>query len=142
MTEDKIEALEQFLAVSPLQFEISDETDALRAHSIREITVVDPSARVTIPVFDEFRDVEIPSRVVRLHLVLDACECFEEAGDFDGWRADVGFHDAAIIRAVYAQLTRAVPAVRALVGRELEPISSHAIEFNTTLAVRLRACRD
>lgn len=122
--------------------EVEPETPALREISYREIRVSREGQRFLVPCFDEFRDVELGTPVILLHLVLDACICFEEADDYGAWLADLGLRDDERARSIYSQLASVVPAVRALVGPDAQPINSHDLEFNTGLAKALRAHRE
>ena len=122
--------------------EVLPETDELRALSVREILLRLGGEAWTVPCFDEFRDAELVSRVVHLHLILDACICFEEAPDFETWRRDLGHPPGALSERLFEQLQKVVPPVREIVGTEARAIDERAIEFNTDLAQALRACLD
>jgi hypothetical protein len=123
--------------------EVLPVTTTLREISYREIRIGDADGEShLVPCFDEYRDAEIGSRVVLLHLLLDACVCFEEASDYATWRADLGLHAEDRSRELRGRLTEVVPNVRAIMGSEARPIDSHSLEFGTGLAKALRASRD
>lgn len=137
-----LEALKALVTRLALEFYVEPASAQHQPHSIRVLRIKHAAEQWAVPCFDEFGDAEIESHVVRLHLVLDACECFEEAPDFETWRRDLGFPDEPVCREIHAQLATVVPAVRSLLGSEAAPIDSRAIEFNTDLAQALRACVD
>lgn len=142
MPQDPIDALCGLLEERSLRLEVLPENADLARHDLREIRLHVGDESVVLPVFDEFRDSDLPSQVVRLHLLLDACECFEEAADASTWRSDLGLPKEPIVEAAYRRLAIGVPQVRAWIGRDVRAINAHDIEFGTTLATRLRSTLD
>lgn len=95
-----------------------------------------------IPVSDEYGDADLNTPVVLLHLVLQACEFYEEAADFLIWAKDLGLNASdPLARQIYFELREAVPQVRALLGHDLKAIPAFDIELNTGLARALRSAR-
>jgi len=137
-----VDALKTLVERLELDFHVEPATPEHKERSVRVIQLRCQSDEWRVPCFDEYDDARIESRVVRLHLVLDACDCFEEAPNFDTWRRDLGLPDDVVCREMYAQLKNVVPAIRSLVGTKAAPIDPRTIEFNTDLAAALRACVD
>ena len=120
---------------------IEKETNALSEESLRMITIqnnTDCNSAVSIVVSDEYRDTEINNPILWLHLVVEACEWFEEAGDYLTWRQDLGFKDNVFFKELYATLKIDVPKIRGLIGYKVKAIDHHHIEFNTDVAQALR----
>ncbi len=141
-TYPEIEDLERLAARLDGTFDVEPASDELRALSVCVIRMRVGRDEWRVACFDEFGDADRPSRVVRLHLVLDACVCFEEAEDFDTWRRDLGLPDEPPVREMHAGLARVVPSLRERLGTDAKPIDERAIEFGTDLARALRACLD
>lgn len=93
---------------------------------------------VSLPVMDEYEDVPVKKPVVLLQLILQECELYEEAEDFETWAADVGLNPKLPITSeIYEELSEKVPIVREIAGN-LRAISLHDMEFNTGAAQALR----
>ena len=137
-----LDALKALSAELDFTFVVEPASPAHREISVRVIRVLHGEGEWRVPCFDEYGDADHPSRVVLLHLILDACEFFEEAPDFETWRLDMGLKDDPISREMHDDLAAIVPEIRAVVGPDAAAIRPYAIEFNTELAKALRACTD
>lgn len=120
---------------------VEKEIKKLAEESLRMITIqnnTDSNSAVAIVVSDEYRDVEINNPILWLHLVVEACEWFEEASDYLTWRQDLGFKDNAFFQDLYTSLKISVPKIRELIGHDVKAVEHHHIEFNTDVAQALR----
>lgn len=94
----------------------------------------------SLPVMDEFGDIEAGNPVVLLHLVLAECVAFEEADGFEEWLADVGRdHDARTSQKIYGHMAAVVPGLRAAIGQDVEPVDDFDWQLNAGAAQALRA---
>lgn len=88
---------------------------------------------------DEYGDVPAAKPAVLLQLILTECVFLEEADDFTVWCQDVGLRASDELSGrLYSRLVAAVPQVRAIIGRDVQPIPHFEIEFNTSVAQALR----
>jgi|GEM_PF-2844249 hypothetical protein len=133
-----IEAIARCYKDNNISLFILDITPELSQESLREIKLSVDNISTSIIVFDEFNDVEIQNPILWLHLIIDACEGFEEAKDYHEWRLNEGFHDTAFFQSLYQQYTLLVPEIRKIIGHAVKAVDSHHIEFNTNIAIALR----
>lgn len=95
-----------------------------------------------VPVMDEFGDVPDGNPAMRLNLVLQECRDFTESPELPTWAGEQGLDPAdPRVSRLHEALSRAVPAVYALLGTDLDPIPWRELEFNTGMAKALRASR-
>ena len=95
---------------------------------------------LSVPVDDEFSDASDEKQAMLLHLVLDMCACFEECEDYAEWAVEAAVDvDDDASRALYREYEQLVPQIRAVVGPDLEPISSWDFTMNAGAAQVLRA---
>ncbi|MFT4816979.1 MAG: hypothetical protein ACI80L_001359 [Pseudohongiellaceae bacterium] len=119
------------LSVLPEKPELADQ-------SLRDIQLKNNDTTLTITVFDEYKDTEIQNPILWLHLILDTCQSFEEASDYDTWRKNEGYQDTPLYQSLYQQLSNTIPKIRDIIGSEVTAIDYHHIEFNTDIAKALR----
>ncbi|MFT5174140.1 MAG: hypothetical protein ACI8W7_002327 [Gammaproteobacteria bacterium] len=135
-----VAALVAFLQTNDLVLRVLPSTQLLRAISYRSIEVRAKGQSFVVPVFDEYADANEDNPTAWLHLVLEACEYFEEADNFATWRLDIGLKDEPVTRHIHRQLTQLVPLLREQIGTSVKAIRHYEIEFNTGIAKALRAC--
>ena len=128
-------ALIQYLQQQPVQFRLLAKQTLLTNISYLEIELTYLGSRITMPVFDEFSDVELDSSIVYLHLVLEACEYFEDAANFTEWRKDIGIEDNSVSQKIYQQLRISVPQLRQQLVNAPQAICDYDIQFNTDTAL-------
>ena len=138
---NRISALAECYKNKHLILGVEKETKHLAEESLREITVNnldDIQSAVKLVVFDEYRDADINNPILWLHLVVEACEWFEEADDYLTWRQDLGFKDNDFFQELYQRLKIDVPKTREFIGYDVNAVDHHHIEFNTDVAQALR----
>jgi hypothetical protein len=81
---------------------------------------------------------EIQNPILWLHLILDTCQSFEEANNYDTWRKNEGYQDTSLYQSLYQQLSNTIPKIRDIIGAEVIAVDYHHIEFNTDIAKALR----
>jgi len=92
----------------------------------------------SIPVMDEYDDVDLENPVVLLHLALQECEFYEAAEDFLVWAKDIGLDASSeIARQIHLDLGQVVPQIREKLPH-LNAVPSYEIEFNNSVAKALR----
>ena len=127
------------LADHNIQLSVEPDDDRLLAWSYRRIrfALFLNKLDLVIPVDDEDADRNNPA--LMLHLVLSACEIYEEADDFLVWARETGF-DASEnwVQALYADLADVVPKIREKLGPDIKPLSSHDFSLNAGAARALR----
>jgi len=139
---NRISALAECYKNKHLILGVEKETIHLAEESLREITVNnldDIQSAVKLVVFDEYRDADINNPILWLHLVVEACEWFEEADDYITWRHDLGFKDNDFFQELYQRLKISVPKTRKIIGYDVNAVDHHHIEFNTDVAQALRS---
>jgi len=138
---NRISALAKCYKNKHLILSVEKEIKHLTEESLREITVNNLEgiqSAVKLIVFDEYRDADIDNPILWLHLVVEACEWFEEADDYLIWRQDLGFKDNDFFLELYERLKNNVPEIRKLIGYDVKAIDHYHIEFNTDVAQALR----
>lgn len=122
---------------------VLDERSELSDESLREIQLcVDrkPGNKcLTVIVFDEYKDAEIQNPILWLHMILDTCQGFEEAKDYQEWRKNEGYKDTAFFQLLYQQYSVVIPKIRDIVGQKVKAIDSYHIEFRTDIVETLRS---
>ncbi len=138
---NRIMALADCYKNKNLILSVEKETNPLSEESLRVISIqnsTDSNNVVAIVVSDEYRDADINNPILWLHLVVEACEWYEEANDYLTWRQDFGFKDNAFFQDLYTSLKVVVPKTRELIGYDVKAVDHHHIEFNTDVAQALR----
>lgn len=133
-----IQSLANCYKANNLTLCVLQEKPQLKEQSLREIQLKTNNTTLTITVFDEYKDTEIQNPILWLHLILDACQSFEEANDYDTWRKNEGYKDTPLYQSLYQQLSNTIPKIRDIIGAEVTAIDYHHIEFNTDIAKALR----
>jgi hypothetical protein len=129
----------QYLQQHPVQFRLLAKRAPLANISYREIELTYLGTSITMPVFDEFSDFELDSPIVYLHLVLEACEYFEDTASYTAWRKDIGIEDNPVSEKIYQQLNISAPQLRKRLLNAPQAISDYDMQFNTYIAQQLRA---
>ena len=138
-----VQLLVAYLKTHDIKFSVLPESGRYREIFWREILVSINNTSFIVPVFDEFCDVELDNAAVWFHLVLETCECFEEAKDYKEWLIDFnGLTDNALSQSLFDDLKILVPKLRSQLGKTPLAIDSSEIEFNTNIAKDLRACKN
>ena len=138
----QIDRLIEAISTLKLVFTVEPHSAELDRLDFRRIRLNCNGKGLSIPVADEYGDVDLNNPVVLLHLVLQACEFYEEAADFLVWSKDLGINASdPQARQIYFELREAVPQARALLGHDLKAIPAFDIELNTGLARALRQAR-
>jgi len=123
----------QYLQQHPVQFRLLAKKAPLANISYREIELTYPRTSITMPVFDEFSDLELDSPIVYLHLVLEACEYFEDSANYIAWRKDIGIQDNPVSQKIYQQLSMCAPKLRERLVNAPQAISDYDMQFNTDM---------
>jgi hypothetical protein len=131
--------LKLFLQNHALGFRVLDSKPQILALSIRDLELTAGTEKLVVPVYDEFRDALIENSALRLHLILQTCEYYEESADYNAWLLDIGIHHCAAAAEVYARIENLVPKLRSILGHEIRAVPDWDIEFNTDVAQALRA---
>ena len=136
----KIDCLIQAIEELEIFIEAAGNDEAIGESFYKRLSVTVMGQQFTVPVMDEFADIEEGNPVVLLHFVLSECEMYEEAEDIIHWAQDVGLKLAdSCTHIIYRELYDVVPRLRELIGSNLKAISAYEIEFNTGVAKSLRA---
>jgi len=140
-------------------YSIIDEiTAALKKHDIRfhqqlsdedlspvyykRLLVIINQQKFSIPVCDEYDDMDQMSPPVMLQLLLREMEYFEDAEDYLLWCKDLGFDAASeLCRSIHSELREVVPKLREHLGNSLKAISDFHLEMNTGITQALRAAK-
>ncbi|NKB36017.1 MAG: hypothetical protein GKR93_02455 [Gammaproteobacteria bacterium] len=143
MSEHKvIKELAECLKANKLVLSINERNSHMREYSLQNIQLsqnkADGSKAIVVPVFDEYDDTRIQNPVLWLHLIVDTCEGFEQAANYDEWRSNEGYKDSDFFSSLYADYTDLIPKIRTIIGSDIRAIDSHHIEFNTDIAQALR----
>lgn len=117
---------------------VLEEKPELAKQSLREIQLQANGITLNITVFDEYKDAEIQNPVLWLYQILDTCQAFEEASDYNVWRKDEGYKDTPFYQSLYQQYSDTVPRIRDIIGVNVKAIDHYHIEFNTNIAKALR----
>lgn len=137
---EKIDSLAKVVAQFNISIEAADDNEAIGDSFYQRVLVTISGQQFTVPIMDEFSDIENGNPVVLLHFVLSECEMYEEAEDIVQWAEDVGLKLAdSSTHIIFRELYDVVPRLRALIGSNAKAISSYEIEFNTGVAKALRA---
>jgi hypothetical protein len=136
----EVQALVDAVRELNLVLSVEPPTPELDAISYRRIRVESGDGRVVIiPVDDEYGDATDDNPELLLHLVLAACQVYEESEDALAWVREAGVQPASPLAAdLFRESGEAVRVVRAIVGDRLQPISSWDFTLNTGAAQRLR----
>lgn len=136
----QVEQLITTLEQSPIKLQSGKPSRDLATYFYRYIQIDFPDLQLQFPVMDEFEDVKVGNPLVLLHLLLQECEFFEEAADFNAWVKDVGFFErSGTVHDIYRQLQQKVPTIRRFLGKDIRAIPSYNMEFNNGIAQALRA---
>ena len=135
-----VELLIDYLKSSDIVLEVLPSKEELVSISYAEIQVQTDGSCYVIPVFDEFKDVQLDNPILWFHLVVEACEYFEDVEQYDAWRLDVGLNDEEIVSEIYQHLKRTVPLLRQHIGISVKAISDYDFQLNTGITQKLRAC--
>ena len=137
-----IEGLAECYTSNKLVLTICDEDEKLREASLKNIRLCQKNAEtpesIIVTVFDEYDDTTIQNPVLWLHLIVDTCQGFEEAANYDEWRLNEGYKDTAFFESLYSSYADIIPRIRNIIGKDVRALDSHHIEFNTDLAQALR----
>ena len=136
----EVQALVDAVREFGLSLSVEPATPELDAMSYRRIRFAAGDGRVAvIPVDDEYGDAASDNPELLLHLVMAACEVYEEADDVAGWAREVGIDaDAPPADGLYRESGEACRVIRAIVGDDLRPISSWDFTLNAGAAQVLR----
>lgn len=105
-------------------FEIHDRSRELDAIFYRRIVVKIQEKSISIPVLDEYEDVDLKHPAVLLHLILQECEAYDESEDFLVWTAELGLDPRdPVVRQIYFELRDVVPQLRTVFGNEIKSYS-------------------
>ena len=137
---DAVDYLRQFWQHSNLEIYPLPKSVTFKDWFIRYVELVDTNSKRSyiVPVYDEYEDVECDNAILHLHLILQTCEYFEEAKSYEEWLLDNGFGDAEETQTNYQKLHTLVPELRKVLGTKIRAIADRDIEFNTSLAKKLR----
>ena len=135
-----VEKLIAYLKSSEIVLDVMPLNEDLRAIDYAEVQIQIKERSFIIPVFDEYRDVQRDNPVLWFHLILEACEYFEEADSFATWRFDIGLKDDEMVADIYQRLKQTVPLLREQICQSPKAVSDYDIQFNTGIAQDLRAC--
>ena len=129
------------LSEQHITFNIPAGDKKLKEFFYRKIEINISGEVFTIPVMDEYGDVDSDNPVVLLNLVLQECEFYEDAEDFLIWAQDMGLDASSeIIRQIHLDLGSVVPHIREnLLDKKALP--AYDIEFNTGVAQALRKAK-
>ena len=130
---DKIRELDLSIAKSP--------TELLDAgHYFHRVEFTFKDTVIHFPFMDEYDDIKLDNPVVYLNFILQECETFEEAVNYDEWCKDAGIMGAdQKSKDLYSELAQKVPHIRSIVGFDLEAINDFDIQLNTGVTQALRA---
>lgn len=135
----KIDCLVQAVEELEISIEAADNNETIGESFYRKVRVTVMGQQFTIPIMDEFSDIETGNSVVLLNFVLSECEMYEDAEDIIQWAQDVGLKLAdSCTHIIFRELYDVVPRIRVLIGRNTKAISAYEIEFNTGVAKALR----
>jgi len=138
--EAAVDALVGALVEHEIHLSMGPEEHGLQARSWCRVHLTGPGdLALSIAVDDEYGDANEDNQALLLHLVLAACECYEEADDVLGWAVEAEM-DASKdwVRQLYDQLGDVVPTIREVVGSEVKAISSWDFTLNADAARVLR----
>ena len=140
----KIEGLARCYKENHLMLSVLERIPELTEWSLREIEFCANTEAgdmcCTVIVFDEYDDAEIQNPVLWLHLVIDTCNGYEEAQDYNEWRLNEGYPDTDYFKSLYQSYSVIVPEIRKIIG-DVETIGLYHIEFNTSITQALREYR-
>jgi hypothetical protein len=92
-----------------------------------------------VPLMDEYKDFDVHKPSLALHLVLLACEDFEEAEDYLVWCKDLGLTVAdEHCRNAWFHLREEVPKIRSLFDKQVQAIDSFDYQLGAGATQLLR----
>ena len=93
----------------------------------------------SIEVDDEYGDATDENQPLLLHLVLAACECYEEAEDILEWAGEAELDASeAWVQELFSRLGELVPEIREIVGPEVRAVPAWDFTLNSGAARALR----
>ncbi|GAB5410426.1 MAG: hypothetical protein BalsKO_27910 [Balneolaceae bacterium] len=129
---DLLEHKKIFLKTLPL-------TRELNAASFCEIKFICPVLTCTIPVDDEYEDVESGNQALLLQLVIYMIEEYEDCDDFLIWTTAYGLDSSNTTHNEwYKQLGICAPRIRRVLGLNISGISDYDWQLNAGAAQALR----
>lgn len=118
---------------SPLQIENE-------GHFYQRVRVSTDREYIDFPIMDEFSDIDRKNPVVLLNSIVQECQFFNEAKNFQEWCKDIGLpQNLDSSKEIYEEIKKKAPQISSIVGPHVKPVNYYDIEFNTGIAQALRA---
>ena len=118
----KVEVLKATVDKHQLTFKLNDAIN-INAEGFITVKMQAADHQFIIPLMDEFGDFDVQKPTLALHLVLLACEDFEEAEDYLVWCKALGLKAKdETCRAAWFHLRDEAPNVRAFFGDQVQAV--------------------
>ena len=130
--------LKQTVEKYKLSFSVSAEFEVPYS-SFKTIKIRAINKQFVVPLMDEYEDFDVNRPSLALHLVLLACEDFEEAEDYLVWCKDLGLTVAdERCRNAWFHLREEVPKIRSFLGDQVQAIDSFDYQLGAGATQLLR----